>query len=274
MASLNFEAPMTVNEVKKSFKSHKVLNGISFQMKKGEIYSLVGLNGIGKTTIIKIILGLLNADGGKVLIFDKDNDNKLAKENITYLPEKFSPSAFLKGHEFLSLSCSYYGKKYDVHEAREICRKLNFDPMALNRRVSGYSKGMGQKLGLVSVFLSRSPLLILDEPMSGLDPSARIFLKHMLKQYRDEGNSIFFTSHILADIEEICDRIGILHDGDIYYEGTVDKFIKTYKTENLEQAFLRAIDETAAITEKKKSVAIKLKKPKLASKQKATKAEK
>lgn len=242
--ALNFNTPITVESVSKKFKNHVVLDNVSFKMKKGEIYSLVGLNGIGKTTIIKIILGLLNSDKGSVKIFDKSNDDKLAKENITYLPEKFSPSSFLKGHEFLSLACSYYDKIYNPKEAKEICKELHFDPSALDRRVSSYSKGMGQKLGLASIFLSKSPLLILDEPMSGLDPSARIFLKQMLKQYRDDGNSIFFTSHILADIEEICDRIGILHQGKIYYEGSVSKFIKTYKTENLEQAFLRAIDET------------------------------
>jgi ABC-2 type transport system ATP-binding protein len=245
--ALNFSAPITVSRVKKSFKQNLVLDEMSFKMKKGEIYSLVGLNGIGKTTIIKIILGLLDADEGETQIFDRTNSDKKAKENLTYLPEKFAPSTFLKGHEFLALSCSYYGKKYNKKTAEEICEKLNFDPAALSRRVGSYSKGMGQKLGLVSVFLSKSPLLILDEPMSGLDPSARIYLKQMLKQYRDEGNSIFFTSHILADIEEICDRIGILHLGKIYYEGSVSKFIKTYKTDNLEQAFLRAIDETKAV---------------------------
>lgn len=241
---LEFDAPITVHQVSKQFKKNVVLDNISFEMQKGEIYSLVGLNGIGKTTIIKIILGLLSADKGEVRIFDRENTDHLAKSHVTYLPEKFAPSIFLKGHEFLALSCNYYGKEYHPRKAEEICEKLSFDPAALNRRVGSYSKGMGQKLGLISIFLSKAPLLILDEPMSGLDPSARIFLKQMLKEYRDQGNSIFFTSHILADIEEICDRISILHDGKIYYEGTVNKFVKTYKTSNLEQAFLRAIDET------------------------------
>ena len=245
--ALNRDVPIAVNNVSKSFKQLKVLDGLNFKMKKGEIYSLVGLNGIGKTTIIKIILGLLDPDQGEAKIFGCNNSDKNAKQNVTYLPEKFTPSIFLKGDEFLSLACNYYGKKYDKGAAEEICEQLNFDPKALSRRVSSYSKGMGQKLGLASVFLSNSPLLILDEPMSGLDPSARIFLKQKLKQYRDEGNSIFFTSHILADIEEICDRIGILHHGKLYYEGNVDKFIQTYNTANLEQTFLKAIEETNAI---------------------------
>lgn len=237
--------PITVSDINKSFKNQGVLKKLSFQVKKGEIYGLVGLNGIGKTTIIKIILGLLNQDSGNVQLFGKVNVDKEAKKNITYLPEKFMPSQFLKGHEFLELASGYYQKDYEADHAIELCKKLDFDPAALDKKISSYSKGMGQKLGLVSVFLSKSPLLILDEPMSGLDPRARIHLKDLLNEYRDQGNAIFFTSHILADIEEICDRIGVLHKGVISYEGTVEKFIKTYKTKNLEQAFLNAIKEAA-----------------------------
>ena len=174
------------------------------------------------------------------------NTNIESKRKICYLPEKFTPSQFLKGNEFLELASGYYQQQYDKKLAVKICEELDFDPVALEKKVSSYSKGMGQKLGLVSVFLSKSPLLILDEPMSGLDPSARIFLKKKLQDYRNKGNSIFFSSHILADVEEICDRIGILHYGDMYYEGTVEKFIKGAKTKNLEQAFLSIINDKAA----------------------------
>ncbi len=238
--------PIEVQKINKSFKKHHVLKDLSIKIELGETYGLVGLNGIGKTTIIKIILGLLQQDSGFVKLFGTDNANIESKRKICYLPEKFTPSQFLKGYEFLELASGYYQKSYDRKSAISICEELDFDPAALEKKVSSYSKGMGQKLGLVSVFLSNSPLLILDEPMSGLDPSARIFLKKKLQDYRKKGNSIFFSSHILADVEEICDRIGILHYGDLYYEGTVEKFIKKSKTKNLEQAFLAAIKETAA----------------------------
>ncbi len=242
--------PIEVIDIYKSFKNNVVLDGISFEMKEGEIYSLVGLNGIGKTTIIKIILGLLSQDKGEIRIFGNINTNMESKQNVTYLPEKFMPSHLLKGHEFLSIACGYYGQHYNKAKAEELCVELGFDPRALNKRVSSYSKGMGQKLGLISVFLSKSKLLILDEPMTGLDPSARIYLKKMLKEYKQEGSSIFFTSHILADIEEICDRISVLHDGKLHYEGTVTKFISSYKSKSLEESFLRAIEFT---TNNKKS---------------------
>ena len=231
-----------VSNIHKNFNNQPVLSGVSFAVGKGEIYGVVGLNGIGKTTIIKIILGLMNQDKGNIKIFDKSNTDINAKKSVTYLPEKFSPSTFLKGSEFLSISCGYYGKEYDQQEGEKICAELGFDVTALPKKVSKYSKGMGQKLGLASVFLSNSPLLILDEPMSGLDPSARILLKKKIQNYKKKGGTIFFTSHILSDIEEICDKIAILHNGNLHYEGTVSKFVKTYDTNNLEQAFLRAIE--------------------------------
>lgn len=192
------------------------------------------------------MLGLLKQDQGDIKLFGKENNDLEAKKQITYLPEKFTPSQFLKGYEFLELASGYYQQKFDRKFAESICKELDFDIAALDRKVSSYSKGMGQKLGLISIFLSKCPLLILDEPMSGLDPSARIFLKEKLKEHKKQGNTIFFTSHILADVEEICDRIGVLHNGELFYEGTVDKFIKSYQAKNLEQSFLKVIKSKAA----------------------------
>lgn len=235
--------PIKVSNISKCFKKHQVLKNLSFEVTPGETYGLVGLNGIGKTTIIKIMLGLLNQDKGDIKLFGRENNDLEAKKLITYLPEKFTPSQFLKGYEFLELASGYYQQEFDRKHAESICKELDFDAGALDRKVSSYSKGMGQKLGLISIFLSKCPLLILDEPMSGLDPSARIFLKEKLKEYKKQGNTIFFTSHILADVEEICDRIGVLHNGELFYEGTVSKFIKSYQAKNLEQSFLKVIRE-------------------------------
>lgn len=233
------KTPLVINKIHKSFKKHKVLDGVSLKVKPGTIHGLVGLNGIGKTTLIKIILGLLSEDSGEVSIFGKSNVSLIAKGNIAYLPEKFQPSPFLKGREFLKLSVEQYKKKYNHKLAVELCKTLDLDESALDKRISSYSKGMGQKLGLISIFLFNVKFLILDEPMSGLDPSARIFLKNKLKEYKDGGGTVFFSSHILADIEEIADTIDVLHDGTIHYNGDVNKFVKGSK--NLEHAFLKVI---------------------------------
>ena len=140
------------------------------------------------------------------------------------------------------MALSYYGKKLDVEQAKQYARALDLDPGVLELRVGSYSKGMGQKLGLLGAFMVDAELLILDEPMSGLDPGARIKLKDMLLNERARGKTIFFSSHILSDIDEICDRIGVIHNGRLYFIGTPGDFKQKYDPSSLEKAFLKAIE--------------------------------
>ena len=240
MAKTNI-VPLHIESVSKSFKDKQVLNNISLDVKEGEIYGLIGLNGVGKTTLIKIILDLLTQDSGNVEFFGTSSKLTKSHENINYLPEKFYPSQFLKGKEFLELALSYYNKPFDIKKAEEKALVLGLDPAALQNTINKYSKGMGQKLGLLSMFLCETPLLILDEPMSGLDPSARIQLKDLLNDYKKQGNTIFFSSHILSDIEEICDNMAVIHDGKIIFSGKPQDFLSKHKGKNLERAFLEAI---------------------------------
>ena len=192
--------------------------------------------------MIKIILNLLPAEDGSINIFGKSHYDFEAKHSFAYLPEKFIPSPYLKGEEFLDLSIGYYRLKYDSNEAEKLCEELGLEKTVLKKRIGNYSKGMGQKLALIATFLTQAPLLILDEPMSGLDPSARIALKRKLLAYKEGGGSVFFSSHILSDVEEICDKIGILSSGCLIFNGSSPAFIKKYKAKNLEEAFLKAID--------------------------------
>jgi ABC-2 type transport system ATP-binding protein len=232
--------PLSINQVNKSFKDHHVLQDISFNVQKGQIFGLVGLNGTGKTTLIKIIIDLLRRDSGDITVLGKDVRDHNNRYNMAYLPEKFIPSAYLKGKEFLQFSASYYKQKYDEEKTFKKSEELGLDPAVLSKMVSKYSKGMSQKLGLLSLFILDVPLIILDEPMSGLDPKARIQLKNVLKSYRDAGNTVFFSSHILADIDEICDNIAVLHDRKIQFTGTPLEFKAGYET--LEQAFIQRTD--------------------------------
>ena len=234
-------SPLRVESVSKNFKDKKVLRDVSLNVSEGEIYGLIGLNGVGKTTLIKIILDLLAQDSGHVEFFGLSAKTTESRKNINYLPEKFYPSQFLKGKEFLELALSYYGKPFDMKKAEEKALVLGLDPAALQNTITKYSKGMGQKLGLLSMFLCETPLLILDEPMSGLDPSARIQLKDLLNDYKKQGKTVFFSSHILSDIEEICDNMAVIHDGKIIFEGKPKEFLKNHNGKNLERAFLEAI---------------------------------
>lgn len=236
-------SPLSVQGVHKSYVAQKkVLEDICFSLVPGEIFGLIGLNGAGKTTLIKILLDLIVADKGAAHLFDIASTNLDSRRNLSYLPEKFQPSRYLKGMEYLDLALSYYGKKLDAEQARSYATRLDLDPKVLDSRVGSYSKGMGQKLGLLGAFLIDSPLLILDEPMSGLDPSARIKLKSVLLNTREQGKTVFFSSHILSDIDEICNRIGVIHGGRLFFIGTPLEFKARYGEVSLEKAFLNSIE--------------------------------
>lgn len=236
--------PLAINAISKSYGKHLVLDNISFDLKPGEIFGLIGLNGAGKTTLIKILLDLAAANSGNAQIFGKPCTTVAAREQLSYLPEKFSPSRYLKGVEHLALALSYYGKAFDLEKARALAVDLDLNPDVLSRKVGGYSKGMGQKLGLMGAFMVDQPFMILDEPMSGLDPRARIKLKDAMLRAKEQGKTLFFSSHILSDIDEICDRIGIIHNSKLVYLGTAAEFKPTFEEQSLERAFLKAIGET------------------------------
>lgn len=233
--------PLVVKNIDKSYGNKKVLNNVSLNVPAGHMYGLIGLNGVGKTTLIKIILGLLSQEKGSATIFNQPLDNPETRKNIAYLPEKFIPSVYLKGEEFLSLTLSYYGKKLNLSDAHTLAEALDLDTKALSLSMTKYSKGMVQKLGLMATLLTEVPLLILDEPMSGLDPKARIKLKNALLNYVKKGNTVFFTSHVLSDIDEICKEIAVIHDGQIIFTGTPEAFKKNQKETVLERAFLKAV---------------------------------
>ncbi len=236
--------PLKIANLSKKFGENNVLDNISFEVEKGEIFGLIGLNGVGKTTMIKIILGLLEQDSGVSQIYEINSSNKDARQNLSFLPEKFYPSQQLKGREFLEITCSYYKRQFNFSEAVKIANLLKLNPEVLNNKVSSYSKGMGQKLGLMSAFLTGSPFLMLDEPMSGLDPSARIALKETMIDFvkSNPNNTIFFSSHILSDIDEICDRIAILHNSKIIFLGKPTEFKEKLQINSLERAFLKSIE--------------------------------
>lgn len=237
--------------IHKSYGSKKVLSDVSLSLHESELFGLIGLNGVGKTTMIKIILDLVKADSGDVQIYDIASSDVQSRKNLAYVPEKFQPSRYLTGKEFLILSASYYGQELDLDRAFTLAELLALDSDALHRKVGSYSKGMGQKLGLLGACLTDQPLLILDEPMSGLDPKARILLKELMLDMKSKGKTIFFSSHILADIDEICDRIAIIHDTQIIFDGKPTDFKEKQQATSLEKAFLQAIHvnmpESAAV---------------------------
>ena len=229
---------LKVSDLNAGYKKDTVIKDISLEVKEGEIFGLIGLNGAGKTTLIKNILGLRDPESGSI--------THLGKENLSFLPERFAPPWFLSGFKFLQFSHKLYKKKITLEEAEKASSSISLNPDVLKKDVKTYSKGMRQKLGLLSTILSGCKLLILDEPMSGLDPKARQEVKSLIRQAKKNKQSILMSSHILADVSELCDRVAVLHDRRIIFTGSPSEMKKAGNDDNLEKAFLNLIGEKAA----------------------------
>ncbi len=237
---------LTLKDVSVSYVGKPAINKISLDIMPGEVFGLMGLNGAGKTTTIKAILGLREQDSGDVHIYGKDKADHNSKARLAYLPEKFEPPWFLTGFEFLKFSLALYNHKFEKQAMIDCAQELALDVDALSRRMNTYSKGMRQKLGLMGTLLTGCSLFILDEPMSGLDPRARALVKKMIQKMKDDERTIFLSSHILSDMDEICDRVALLHDGEIQYVGTPQGLKDITQVKSLEAAFLEFIEKKPA----------------------------
>ena len=225
----------------KSYPQRPVLRGIDLTITRGECFGLVGLNGAGKTSLLKCLLDCCAVDAGSIEIFGNDHRLPAARRPLAFLPESFKPPYYLNGRDFLKYVLRLQELTYDAPAAAQLANALDLEPAALLLPVRTYSKGMTQKLGLLACLLADKRLYILDEPMSGLDPKARALLKLQLARVSAAGATVFFTSHALADIEEICGRMAILHDGAIRFTGTPAECRERYAAASLEQAFMQCI---------------------------------
>ena len=233
--------PLSLKKVSIGYDGHSVANDVSFDVKSGEVFGFIGLNGEGKTTLIKTLLGLRDALNGDISVFRYPSGSRDAKRNVAYLPEKFMPAWFMNGNEFVRFSASLYGKDVENEEIASMARALALDASFLSNRVHTYSKGMGQKLGLIATILTGASLLVLDEPMSGLDPLARMRVKRVLLECKKNGQTVFLSSHILSDLDELCDTIAVLDSGEVKYLGAPAQLKKDMNSELLEKAFLSVI---------------------------------
>jgi ABC-2 type transport system ATP-binding protein len=237
---------LTIENVSLNYGRQKALDSVSMAVKAGETFGLIGANGAGKTSLLKIILGLRPQDSGSVHVFGQPSASASGRKRLCHLPERFDPPWFLSGQEFLDFSLSLYGKTCDKAMIEKAVHTIELDPAALKRRVQTYSKGMRQKLGLLATFLTGCDLLLLDEPMSGLDPIARRKVKDMILLGKTAGQTVFMNSHILSDMDEICDHVAILHKGLIVAAGRPEDIKKSVNANNLESAFLHIIEEKRA----------------------------
>lgn len=202
-------------------KHVKALNNMNLRVEEGELYGFLGPNGAGKSTTIKIIMDLLRADSGETKIFNENSGDVKARKYVGYLPENPVFMDNLTGRDIMLFSAraNNISKKDALIKTEEILERLSLKD-AIDRPVRKYSKGMVQRLGFGSIILRNPKIMILDEPMGGLDPMGRFEFKEIMKKLNKEGVTIFFSSHIIPDMEDICSRIGIIKQGSFLREIT------------------------------------------------------
>ncbi|MET0265036.1 MAG: ABC transporter ATP-binding protein [Duganella sp.] len=235
------EPALRLQQVVKRYGQTAVLQGVDLTLQSGQCLGLVGVNGAGKTSLIKCLLDFCALNGGDITIFGQPHDQPASRVPLGFLPERFTPPYYLTGADFIRYLLTLQGLRYDAQAVAAMLAALDLDPAALKKTVRNYSKGMTQKLGLAACLLARKRLYILDEPMSGLDPKARALLKEQLRALQRGGSTLFLTSHALADVDELCDRMAILHDGAIRFDGSPAECRAHYGAASLEQAFLACI---------------------------------
>ena len=232
-------------QLSKAYGDNQVLDGIDLDIEKGRFFGLVGVNGSGKSTLMKAILDLVAIDGGVIALSGVPHRNIYAREQVAFLPDRFSPPLHLKCIDFIHYMLELHRSKQSRDVIDEMLDALELDRKTLASPVGSLSKGMTQKLGIVVCLLSGKSLLILDEPMSGLDPKARVLFKRQLFRLKQRGVTLFFSSHVLADVDELADQMAVLHQSEIRYQGTPATFKQMYQGTNLEEAYINCIDAGA-----------------------------
>ena len=232
-------------DVAKSFGRRQVLRGISFDVQPGEFFGFVGVNGAGKTTLLKCLLDFCAVSGGRIEIFGTPHPKTESRRRLAFLPERFNPPYYLSGEDFIRYVLAMQSTPYERADALRMLAGFDLDPGALDLPVREYSKGMTQKLGLAACLLARKDLYVLDEPASGLDPKAHALLKARLLELKRDARTVFFTSHALADVAELSDRIAVIHGGRLQFAGTPSDFCARFGGGTLEKAFLNCIDAAA-----------------------------
>ena len=235
------------------------IQGLELNIKKGEVFGLLGLNGAGKTNLMKVLLGLLKPTSGKVTIFGSSIEDSNVRRRIGYLSELPYFPKYLTAYEILT----YFAEILDVPQTKKkkkISEVLNAVGLKEkgNIKVKAFSKGMQGRLGLAQALLNEPELLLLDEPMTGLDPLGYKETRDILLKLNKKGTTIFFNSHILSEVEKICTRVGVLHKGRILDVSKVASIKKKYK--GMENYFITLIQKNRNVRQERGTGDVKIKK--------------
>jgi ABC-2 type transport system ATP-binding protein len=239
---------MEIRDLRVEYRSRAIgqvtklaVDGLNLSVNTGEVFGFLGPNGAGKTTTMNVLLGFVNATGGTASLFGVDVREPIARQRIGYLPELTYYYKFLTVEELLRFYARIFEIPRQETERRidELIKLVELEP-ARKKPIKSYSKGMQQRAGLAQALINNPDLLILDEPTSGLDPIGRMKVREIIQRLKNEGKTVFFSSHELGEVETVCDRVGILHQGKLKVEGKVNDLLQKYQC-HLEQIFLQII---------------------------------
>src|SRR4051812_26572066 len=239
---------LKIENLRVEFRSKEVgqstkvaLKGLNLSVFPGETFGFLGPNGAGKTTTMNVLLGFVNATSGDAFLFGQNVREPIARQRIGYLPELTYYYKFLTAEELLRFYARIFNIPKSEREKRiDTVLKLVELDHARTRQIKTYSKGMQQRAGLAQALINNPDLLILDEPTSGLDPIGRMKVREIIQRLKSEGKTVFFSSQELGEVETICDRVAILHQGGLKREVRVADFVREYNCD-FEEAFLRII---------------------------------
>jgi ABC-2 type transport system ATP-binding protein len=210
--------------LRKRYRKQTAVDGVSFTVARGEVVGLLGPNGAGKTSVIKILLGLVRPDAGEVLLLGRPAGDPRSRERVGYLPELFRYQPWLTAAEVLALHVRLSGIAVPAGEQRDCLGTVGLADRT-GDRVGAFSKGMQQRLGLAVALVARPELVVLDEPTSALDPLGRADVRDLLLALRDRGVAVLLNSHLIGEVERVCDRVVILDKGQVAASGTLAELL-------------------------------------------------
>jgi ABC-2 type transport system ATP-binding protein len=212
---------------RKRTKRVTALEGLSFDLQRGEVFGFIGPNGAGKSTTIKVLTGQIKATSGNAEVLDYPVGNVAARNKLGYLPENPSFYDFLTGREYLHFVARCFLSREETIQSRidKVLAQVDLTAAA-DRAIRTYSKGMVQRLGIAQTLVHDPDLYIFDEPMSGLDPMGRALVKDIIKNLKRDGKTVFFSTHITADVEEVCDRLGVIVAGRLRVLDSVENILQ------------------------------------------------